>query len=140
MPIIVPSRIDLELTELLQASRFRSVVVVHCNHPNELDHKGINALNALTRAGIITLNQSVLLHEINDNTETLKQLSEKLFSCGVLPYYLHMLDRVTGAMHFEVEPAKAIAIHNQLQSSLPGYLVPKLVYEKAGAESKLPLL
>ena len=140
MPIIVPSRIDLELTELLQTSRFTSVLVIHCNHPNELNQSVNDALSAISNAGIIILNQSVLLHGVNDDTETLKLLSERLFSCGVLPYYLHMLDRVTGAMHFEVETTKAIAIHSQLQNSLPGYLIPKLVYEKAGAESKLPLL
>jgi EF-P beta-lysylation protein EpmB len=140
MPIIVPSRIDLELTELLKTSRFTSVLVVHCNHPNELNQSVTDALSVISNAGIIILNQSVLLHGVNDDTETLKLLSERLFSCGVLPYYLHMLDQVTGAMHFEVEPAKAMAIHSQLQNSLPGYLIPKLVYEKAGAESKIPLL
>lgn len=140
MPVVLPSRIDHELTRLLKTSRLTSVLVVHCNHPDELDQSVKDVLNALSNTGIIILNQSVLLHGINDNAETLKQLSERLFSCGVLPYYLHMLDRVAGARHFEVDPAQAIDIHSQLQSSLPGYLVPKLVYEKAGAESKLPLL
>lgn len=140
MPITLPSRVDHELTELLTTCRFTPVFVVHCNHPNELDQSVCDALNTLSSAGITTLNQSVLLQGINDNAATLKLLSERLFSCGVIPYYLHTLDRVTGAMHFEVETAKTIAIYNNLRKSLPGYLVPKLVYERAGAESKLPLL
>ncbi len=140
MPIALPSRIDHKLTELLTTGRFTPVFVVHCNHPNELDQSVCDALKTLSSAGITTLNQSVLLRGINDNAETLKLLSEKLFSCGVLPYYLHALDQVTGAMHFEVATEKAVAIYNNLQKSLPGYLLPKLVYEKAGAESKLPLL
>jgi EF-P beta-lysylation protein EpmB len=139
MPIMIPKRVDQELARLLAVSRFRVIFVIHCNHPNELDPSVRQALKILTEAGITMLNQTVLLHGVNDNIETLHMLSERLFSFGVLPYYLHMLDQVTGAMHFEVESKKARALHKQLQNLLPGYLVPKLVYEKAGADSKLLL-
>ena len=140
MPVVLPSRIDNELTQLLKTRRFTPVLVIHCNHPNELDQEVCDTLNVLSKTGITILNQSVLLRGINDTPETLALLSEKLFSCGVLPYYLHLLDQVSGAAHFEISTGKAIAIHEKLQQSLPGYLVPRLVHEKAGAKSKLPLL
>ncbi len=139
MPIALPERVNLEIAQILAASRLKIVFVIHCNHANELDRNVYQAINTLAKSGITILNQSVLLRGINDSFETLHTLSERLFSFGVLPYYLHMLDRVTGAMHFEVEAEKAIALQNELQNSLPGYLVPRLVYEKAGAKSKLPL-
>lgn len=139
MPIILPERIDQETAELLTSSRLQVVFVVHCNHANELNHAVRKAITTLAESGITVLNQSVLLRGINDCSETLHNLSEKLFSFGVLPYYLHMLDRVAGAMHFEVKTENALTIHKQLQSSLPGYLVPRLVYEKSGAASKLLL-
>jgi EF-P beta-lysylation protein EpmB len=139
MPIILPARINQELGESMAASRLSIAFVLHCNHPNELDQSVRQAINTLSSNGISILNQSVLLRGVNDNIEMLQELSEKLFSYGVVPYYLHMLDRVSGAMHFEVEKSKAKAIHRKLQNLLPGYLVPKLVYEKAGAESKLSL-
>lgn len=136
MPIALPERIDQELAGLLAASRFKVVFVIHCNHASELDNEVYRALDTLTGAGITVLNQSVLLRGINDSAETLCVLSEKLFSCGVLPYYLHMLDRVSGAMHFEIGQDRARALHKHLQDSLPGYLVPRLVFEEAGAKSK----
>jgi EF-P beta-lysylation protein EpmB len=139
MPITLPARINQELGESMAASRLKIAFVIHCNHPNELDQSVRQAINTLSSNGISILNQSVLLRGVNDNIEMLQELSEKLFSYGILPYYLHMLDRVSGAMHFEVEKSKAKAIHRKLQNLLPGYLVPKLVYEKAGAESKLSL-
>jgi EF-P beta-lysylation protein EpmB len=139
MPVVIPTRIDQELIALLANSRFKIALVIHCNHPKELDQEVKHAIETISRAGITVLNQSVMLQGVNDSFNTLKSLSERLFSCGALPYYLHMLDRVTGAMHFEVGATKAMTIHKQLQNSLPGYLVPKLVYEKAGAKSKLAL-
>ncbi len=136
MPITLPARIDQELAGLLANSRLKTVFVIHCNHANELNLEVQQALEVLAHSGITLLNQSVLLHGINDSVEALHSLSEKLFSCGVLPYYLHMLDRVTGVMHFEVAQTEAIALHKQLQGSLPGYLVPRLAFEMAGAEAK----
>lgn len=140
MPVTLPERVTPELVQLLTASRFQTIIVVHSNHANELDASVAVAVKRLSQQGITLLNQSVLLRGINDSTEVLYRLCTRLFSIGILPYYLHMLDRVQGAMHFEVGTSEAILIHNQLQALLPGYLVPKLVYEKAGAKSKSPVL
>lgn len=139
MPITLPERIDQETAKLLASSRLQIIFVVHCNHANELNHDVHQAIDTLTKSGITVLNQSVLLRGINDCSDTLQMLSEKLFSFGVIPYYLHMLDQVAGAMHFEVGIERALAIHKHLQNSLSGYLVPRLVHEKAGATSKLLL-
>lgn len=119
--------------------RFHFVVVLHSNHPRELSGDTILFLQECQKNQIHLLNQSVLLKGINDNAKTLVELSEKLFECGVLPYYLHMLDRANGAAHFEVEEARAKEIHKELLKLLPGYLVPKLVREIAGECSKTPI-
>ena len=111
-------------------------MVLHSNHPDELGEEVTLALVRLRRAGVTLLNQSVLLKGVNDRPETLIALSEKLYSCGVLPYYLHLLDRVDGAAHFEVPETEALAIYDALKASLPGYLVPKLVREEAGKPGK----
>jgi L-lysine 2,3-aminomutase len=113
--------------------------VTHANHPNELGAAQGEVLTALKQSGVTLLNQSVLLRGVNDNIDALRRLSEVLFSHGVLPYYLHQLDRVSGAAHFEVSDKQARTLHQALQNSLPGYLVPRLVRERAGEKSKLPL-
>jgi L-lysine 2,3-aminomutase len=115
------------------------VVVVHANHPNELDASVAKACARLAGAGATLLNQSVLLRGINDDAEVLADLSLRLFECGVLPYYLHQLDRVAGVAHFEVDDARARALADAVAARLPGYLVPRLVREVAGAASKTPL-
>ncbi len=138
LPIVLPSRIDAALLELLSGNRLRPVIVVHANHPNEIDADVIAAAAALTRAGITLFNQSVLLRGVNDDPATLARLSETLFDAGITPYYLHLLDRVAGAAHFEVPEPAARNLHHQLQSLLPGYLVPRLVRESPGAPAKLP--
>jgi len=114
-------------------------MVVHCNHPQELDEAVLEALCALRQSGLTLLNQSVLLKGVNDNVDSLAQLSEQLFSAGVLAYYLHQLDKVKGAAHFEVSDTEAIALHTALRQRLPGYLLPELVKEQCGAASKTPL-
>jgi EF-P beta-lysylation protein EpmB len=136
LPIVLPERVNQELLTWLTGTRLQPVMVVHTNHPNELDHKANQALQNLVAAGVTVLNQSVLLHGVNDNAPTLITLSEALFSNRVLPYYLHLLDQVQGAAHFEVPLAKAIQLLEQLRVSLPGYLVPKLVREVAGLAYK----
>ena len=113
--------------------------VVHANHANELDESVISALRALGRTGATVLNQSVLLKGVNDSSEVLAALSERLFDAGVLPYYLHQLDKVQGAAHFEVPLERAKAIMSELMARLPGYLVPKLVQEVAGQPNKTPV-
>jgi L-lysine 2,3-aminomutase len=139
IPITLPERVTPELAGILGDSRLQTIVVVHSNHANELDQTVSLAARELTQQGITLLNQSVLLRHINDSSEALCQLNTRLFSMGILPYYLHLLDRVQGAMHFEVGPGEAASIHAGLLEQLPGYLVPRLVYEKAGAKSKLAL-
>jgi len=139
IPVTLPERITPKLANIFAGSRFQTIMVVHSNHANELDQSVALAVKELSQQGITLLNQSVLLRDINNCAEVLYKLCTKLFSMGILPYYLHMLDRVQGAMHFEVTTDEATSIHSQLQTLLPGYLVPKLVYEKAGAKSKLPV-
>ena len=109
---------------------------MHCNHPNELDETVREKMQQLQQAGGIALNQSVLLKGINDSAETLSRLSQSLFTCGILPYYLHLLDKVQGAAHFDVSQSQAVLIMQQLTQQLPGYLVPKLVKEEAGKPNK----
>ncbi len=139
-PIILPDRIDQALSGYLHQHRCKVVVVVHSNHPNELDAQVQNALKLLNNNDITLLNQSVLLAGINNNVDTLIQLSERLFSCNVLPYYLHQLDKVQGAQHFAVTDMQAKTLIKALRHQLPGYLVPRLVRENSGEPSKQPIL
>jgi EF-P beta-lysylation protein EpmB len=136
LPVILPSRIDDGLVSLLQHLRLRTTLVIHANHPNELMTEEFAALHRLQSCGITLLNQSVLLKGINDSATTLINLSHRLYNAGVLPYYLHMLDPVQGAMHFEVLQARAVALLESLRAELPGYLVPRLVREIPGQASK----
>lgn len=139
LPVVVPSRITRELVSALTATRLAPVVVIHANHANELDTSVHAALKILRESHITLLNQSVLLRGINDDANSLTVLSERLFECGVTPYYLHALDRVAGAAHFDVDDDRMHALYHDLQARLPGYLVPKLVREDAGAKFKTPL-
>ena len=135
-PIMVPERVDRGLLELLAATSLQTIVVVHTNHAREIDAAVAGALRALKRNVDQLLNQSVLLHGINDRADTLVALSERLFECGALPYYLHMLDPVAGAAHFAVAESLAVELMRRLEARLPGYLVPKLVREIPGKPSK----
>lgn len=137
IPIVLPERVDTALVEWVSAIPIPVVVVVHANHPNEIDRSVLRALGVLTAAGVTLLNQAVLLKGVNDTPETLVELSTRLFNGGTLPYYLHLLDRVAGAAHFEVDEARALEILDELKASLPGYLVPRLVREIEGASSKV---
>ena len=139
LPIVLPERVDEELLAWLSALPQQVVVVVHANHANEIDAPVAAALDRLRGAGAHLLNQAVLLRGVNDSVAALAELSEALFAAGTLPYYLHQLDRVAGAAHFEVPDAEARALHGELAARLPGYLVPRLVREVAGAPSKTPL-
>lgn len=139
LPVVLPSRVTPELCDLLAGSRPRLVMVIHANHPRELGTAAAAALCRVRAAGIALLNQSVLLRGVNDRTATLCELSEALFANGVLPYYLHLLDRVQGAAHFEVDTAEAARIVTGLRKSLPGYLVPRLVREEARFAYKTPV-
>lgn len=137
MPIMIPSRVNQALLALLKRLPLNKVVVLHCNHAREIDAAVIAAITALRDVGVTVLNQAVLLRRVNDNVNALQQLSEQLFAAGVLPYYLHLLDKVQGAAHFEVPEVEAIELVQQLQRRVPGYLVPKLAREVAGEGSKV---
>ncbi len=138
-PVVLPSRVDASLLAWLAACRLQKVVVLHVNHAHELDAAVRTAFANFRQAGVMLFNQSVLLRGINDSVETLAGLSEALFAAGVIPYYLHMLDRVQGAAHFEVPENQARTLMGKLRTRLPGYLVPRLVREVPGALSKVPL-
>lgn len=139
-PVVLPERVDDGLLQWIESLPIQSVVVVHSNHAQEIDSEVRRACLALAAAGSTVLNQSVLLAGVNDSVEALADLSEALFSMRVMPYYLHVLDRVQGAAHFEVNEHAALALHAALAARLPGYLVPRLVRETAGAASKTPVL
>ncbi|WP_049723381.1 EF-P beta-lysylation protein EpmB [Gilvimarinus polysaccharolyticus] len=140
LPIVLPARITDECLEWLARPRFANSLVIHANHARELDASVARALALLREAGVTLLNQTVLLKGVNDSFESLTELSERLFACGVLPYYLHLLDKVAGAAHFDVPEHEAHQLHQQLLHSLSGYLVPKLVREIPGEPSKTPVI
>ncbi len=139
IPIVAPSRINPHFIQWLDNIKLNKVMVVHCNHANELDNKHQQLFTAIKNSNTLLLNQSVLLKNINDNPQTLIQLSYRLLDFSILPYYLHQLDKVTGTKHFRVKNKKAKKIHKTLRHKLPGYLVPKLVTEIAGKKAKTPL-
>jgi L-lysine 2,3-aminomutase len=137
--VVLPERVDGPLLEWLSALPWQRVVVLHANHPHELSPAVVEACRAMAQAGATLLNQSVLLAGVNDDEDVLARLSETLLAAGVVPYYLHLLDRVRGAAHFEVDGERARRLHEALLRRLPGYLVPRLVREVAGAPYKVPL-
>lgn len=137
MPIVQPKRITTKLITALTASKLPIVFVVHVNHPQEIDAEVIAAIARLRHVNITVFNQTVVLNGVNDNLDTLMKLSEKLFATGIIPYYLHLLDWVRGAENFYVPLKKMQLIMRELHHKLPGYLVPKLVYEKPGAKTKI---
>ena len=137
MPIVLPARVTADLVGALTSSRLQSVMVVHSNHANEINDEVTTALRSLINANIPVLNQAVLLAGVNDNADALVALSEALFTAGALPYYLHLLDKVRGAAHFDVSMHKGLELVHALESRLPGYLVPTLVREEAGEPAKV---
>lgn len=136
LPVVIPSRITAELCELLAKSRLNIVLVTHINHANEIDELLKERLAQLRQANVALLNQAVLLKGVNDNALTLKALGDKLFQAGILPYYLHLLDKVEGASHFYIDDSHAQQIYTELQRLTSGYLVPKMVREIAGKPNK----
>lgn len=136
IPVVLPERVNEQFITLLAENRLQKVIVLHSNHAQELDSNVFRVCKTLRDAGCHLLNQSVLLAGVNDNAHILAELSERLFAGGVLPYYLHMLDKVQGAAHFDISVEHALDIFQTLQSLLPGYLVPRLVREEAGKKNK----
>lgn len=139
-PVVLPERVDNALLDWLSRGRLRRVMVIHANHANEIDGTVADALARLRDAGVTLLNQAVLLAGVNDSENALADLSERLFDTDVLPYYLHLLDRVQGTAHFEVPEDRAKALIAALRARLPGYLVPRLVREEAGEPAKTLVL
>ena len=136
LPVVLPDRITAGLLEAITVPGLQTLMVLHCNHANEIDAAVGTAMAKLQELGITTLNQAVLLAGINDSAEALTRLSESLFAIGVLPYYLHLMDRVQGAAHFNVPEQHARRLLGEVATRLPGYLLPRLVRENAGAHSK----
>ena len=139
VPIVIPNRVDESLISLLKNSRLRIILVVHSNHASELDDFTCSQLAKLVEQNITVLNQAVLLNGVNNSAQVLVDLSYRLFDAGVMPYYLHVLDKVKGAHHFDLMPQDIDHIYKELLANLPGYLVPKLVREIAGEKNKTPL-
>jgi EF-P beta-lysylation protein EpmB len=139
MPVVLPERVDDALLEWLAGTRLTPVMVVHANHARELDAPVRAALGRLRAAGVTVLTQSVLLRGVNDSVTALADLSRALCEAGALPYYLHLLDPVAGAAHFDVPEPEARALVGELMTVLPGYLVPRLVREQPGALAKIPV-
>lgn len=140
LPVVIPERVTPEFMSTLTSTRLQSIVVIHANHANEIDHSVRQALLPLRQAGVTLLNQSVLLRGVNNSVDTLAALSEALFSAGVLPYYLHALDRVQGSAHFAVDDSDAALLMAGLRQRLPGFLVPTFVREIPGELSKTPII
>jgi len=136
LPVVLPERVTQEFCAWLAGTRFKTVVVIHANHAQELDDTVRTACKRLADSGATLLNQSVLLRGVNDSVTSLTRLSDTLFAAGVLPYYLHLLDRVQGAAHFDVSEDAARRLLAGLNAQLPGYLVPRLVREVPGAPGK----
>lgn len=139
LPIVVPSRVTEEMLEWLTGARLTPVVVVHANHAQELADDVAEAINRLSAPGVMLLNQAVLLRGVNDSVKAQQALSERLVELGVVPYYLHQLDRVAGAAHFEVPITEGRRIVSELRQRLPGYMVPRYVQEQPGEASKTVL-
>lgn len=139
VPVVLPSRVTPQLVDNLVNTGKQIVLVIHANHANELSSEVGAACARLRQRQITLLNQSVLLKGINDDGDALCRLSEQLFAFGILPYYLHALDHASGTGHFAVDEDRAKQIVQHMQRALPGYLVPRLVKEQAGAAYKLPV-
>ena len=140
LPIVIPARVTDGLLQALCGTRLKPIMVLHCNHAQEVDADIAAACQKMLAGGIELFNQTVILKGINDDAAVLAELSHTVFAAGVKPYYLHLLDKVQGAAHFDVELAEAKQLYKQLLEALPGYLVPKLVREVPGLKYKLPVL
>lgn len=136
LPIMIPQRVTDQLIEILTTGPLHPIVVIHANHANELDDSVQKALRRMLDAGVTLLNQTVLLRGINDDAGTMIQLSQRLLECRVMPYYLHQLDPVVGASHFEVPREQGVELIAAMRAALPGYAVPRYVKEIVGEPNK----
>ncbi len=136
VPVVLPERITPELIDAITHPRLKTILVLHSNHPREISSDIKAAMTSLKSRGVVLLNQTVLLKGVNDHVDTLVALSEALFDAGIQPYYLHLLDKVQGAAHFDLPKTRATTLHQELSTRLSGYLVPKLVCEEPGKLAK----
>lgn len=136
LPIVLPDRVTNTLIDAIAHPGLDTIVVLHCNHANEIDEEVRLALQSMRNRNITLLNQAVLLAGINNTLAAQIDLQQAVFHAGALPYYLHLLDKVQGAAHFDVPVAEALSLHRKLQARLPGYLVPRLAKEEKGASGK----
>lgn len=139
LPVVIPARVTPALLDMLSRAGKNIVLVTHINHAHEIDTDVVKAMRELQRAGVILLNQSVLLKQVNDSVKALIELSEHLLDCGISPYYLHQLDRIQGAAHFEVADAVATNLVREMRNRCAGYMVPRLVREMPGLKTKVPV-
>lgn len=139
LPVVLPQRITSDLVKMLESTRLQAILVLHCNHPQEITDEVAQGLSKFETNRVTLLNQTVLLDEINNNSSILIQLSKSLFALNVLPYYLHIPDKVAGTAHFSVTREAGIQLIADMQKQLPGYLVPKLVQEEPGKPAKTRL-
>ena len=139
LPVVIPQRITADLCQTLAQSRLKTSMVLHINHANEIDPLLASSVQKLKSSGVIIFNQAVLLAGVNDSIAALSNLFEKGFEADIIPYYLHLLDPVAGAAHFNVEKSRALSLMAGLRNQLPGYLVPRLAQELAGEKSKTVL-
>jgi EF-P beta-lysylation protein EpmB len=139
LPVVLPARINADFLAWFSALPLQKIMVIHANHANEFCADVTNSLQALKQAGVLLFNQSVLLKGVNDSVKALSELSERLVESQVSPYYLHLLDKVQGAAHFDIPEEKAKQLMEELQGSLPGYMIPKLVKEVSGEHAKQPV-
>lgn len=139
LPVVIPARITNELCQRLANSPLKIVFINHINHANEIDDDFKTAMQQLKKAGVTLLNQAVILKDVNDSSSAQIALSEALFDADILPYYLYLLDKVAGASHFDIEEPHARKIMADMLIALPGFLVPKLVREIGGQQSKTPI-
>lgn len=140
LPVVIPQRITAQLVDRLQHSRLKCIMVLHINHGNELQQVLTSEMQALQQAGVLLLNQAVLLRGINDSFSAQQALSKALVKLNITPYYLHLLDKVQGAQHFDMDESDAKEIYKQMLNNLSGYLLPKLVREESGKGSKTPVI
>lgn len=136
LPVVIPARITEKLCRILANSSLQVILVTHINHAQEIDQDLSNAILMLKKANVTLLNQSVLLRGVNDNVKALATLSHRLFHIGILPYYLHLLDKVQGAAHFFVSDDEAKHLMRELAAQVSGYLVPRLARETGGEPNK----
>ena len=140
LPVVIPSRLTSNLIDTLASSRLKAVLVLHINHANEISDELAKACRSVREKGIWLLNQAVLLSGINHELEDQINLSEALFAADIQPYYLHLLDKVAGASHFDLPETDALGLYQAMMAALPGFLLPRLVREIGGEASKTPVL